>query len=90
MSKFSSEEVIFNKENLQNIRKKRNDREKDVSFVIFGSAKWQNNQGIEMLLAPKENLDILVGATQIMVSLLSAQLWKCPLPPLNVIRRLKI
>ena len=43
-----------------------------------------------MLVAPKENCDLLVGATQMKVSLLSLWLWKCLIPSLKGIQRLKI
>lgn len=43
-----------------------------------------------MLLVPKENCDLLVGATQLMVSLGSVGFWKCPIPPLKGIERLKM
>lgn len=43
-----------------------------------------------MLLVSKENLDLLVGTMQVMVSLVSMRIWKCPILPLKGRQRLKI
>lgn len=70
------------------------ERKKKKIFVVCNiwvcQCGWPKYQGIVVLLVLKENFDLLISITQKMVSLVSMRFWKCPVPPLKGIQRLKV
>lgn len=80
------------KEILRDIRNKNKKTRKIcvIYNILVCQCGWPHNQGIVMVRVPKENVDVLVGASKIMVSLGPVKFWTCPVLPLKEMQRLKI